>query len=101
MILIIIILILIPIESNNKCSFNDNEKVYKDNNFWIITNFDKLDSLNFKCIYPFNMSILGLKPNKPVILDNSLNLKGLKIQPINEIIDVLFENFKGYLFIYL
>jgi len=96
MILIIIILILIPIESNNKCSFNENEKAYKDNNFWIITNFDKLDSLNFNCINPVNMSMLGLKPNKPVVLDNSLNLKGLKIQPINEIIDVLFENFKGF-----
>ena len=44
------------------------------------------------------MSILGFKPNKQIILDNSLNLKGLKIQPENEIFGVLLENFKGFEF---
>jgi hypothetical protein len=63
------------IDSSNKCIFNDNDKAYKDNLFRTITNFDNLNSLNFNCSNQINMSILGFKPNKQLILNNSLNLK--------------------------
>jgi len=42
------------------------------------------------------MSMLGFKPNKQLILNNSLNLKGLKVNPINDIFMTIFENFKGF-----
>jgi len=64
----------------------------------MITNFNSFESLYFNCSKPVNMSILGFKPNKQIILDKSLNLKGLKIQPENEIFGVLLENFKGFEF---
>jgi len=38
----------------------------------------------------------GLKPNRLLILDDSLNLKGLKVRPENEIFAVIFNNFKGF-----
>ena len=84
------------IDSSNKCIFNDNDKAYKDNIFRIITNFDSLNSLNFNCSNQINMSILGFKPNKQLILDNSLNLKGLKVNPVNDMFMTIFENFKGF-----
>jgi hypothetical protein len=84
------------IDSSNKCIFNDNDKAYKDNIFRIITNFDSLNSLNFNCSNQINMSILGFKPNKQLILDNSLSLKGLKVNPVNEMFMTIFENFKGF-----
>jgi hypothetical protein len=86
------------IDSRNKCIFNDNnDKAYKDNIFRIITNFDDLNSLNFNCSNQINMSMLGFKPNKQLILDNSLNLKGLKItNPVNDMFVIIFENFKGF-----
>jgi hypothetical protein len=88
--------IIILIESSNKCIFNDNDKSYKDNNFRIITNFDSLDSISFNCSYQIDMSMLGFKPNKQLILDNSLNLKGLKVKPVNDMFLIVFENFKGF-----
>jgi hypothetical protein len=90
--------IVITIESSDECTLNDNEKTYTNNKFWMITNFNSFESLYFNCSKPVNMSILGFKPNKQIILDKSLNLKGLKIQPENEIFGVLLENFKGFEF---
>lgn len=42
------------------------------------------------------MSILEFKPNKQLILDNSLNLKGLQLKPVNDMFLTVFENFKGF-----
>ncbi len=85
------------INSRNKCIFNDNDKAYKDNIFRIITNFDDLNSLNFNCSNQINVSMLGFKPNKQLILDNSLNLNGLKVtNPVNDVFMIIFENFKGF-----
>jgi len=38
----------------------------------------------------------GFKPNKPLILDDSLNIKILKIQSENEAFAFILENFKGF-----
>ena len=92
----LIILIIIPIESSDKCIFNDNDKAFRDNNFWMITNFNSLESLYFNCSKPVNMSMWGFKPNIPLILDNSLNIKILKIQSENEAFAFILENFKGF-----
>ena len=92
----LIILIIIPIESSDKCIFNDNDKAFRDNNFWMITNFNSLESLYFNCSKPVNMSRWGFKPNIPLILDNSLNIKILKIQSENEAFAFILENFKGF-----
>jgi hypothetical protein len=93
-----LIFMAITIESSDRCIFNDNEKAFINNKLWIITNFDTLESLNFNCSQIVNMSMWGFKPkpNKLIILDNSLNLKGLNIQPENEMFGFIFENFKGF-----
>ncbi len=66
------------------------------NSFVIITNFDKLSSLNFKsCSSKFNFTTFSLKPSTPLILNDSLDLDGLVIQPIKIVIYML-HNFKGF-----
>jgi hypothetical protein len=92
----LIIFLIIPIESSDKCIFNDNDKAFRDNNFWMITNFNSLESLYFNCSKPLKMSMWGFKPNKPLILDDSLNIKILKIQSENEAFAFILENFKGF-----
>lgn len=62
------------------------------------TDFEKFDELNFKFKTQNNASIneidiLDLKPIKPLILDDTLKLNGLKINK-----QVLLRNMKGFLY---
>ena len=95
-ILIILLSIKTPLSSNLHCSFDNIHTTYKDNDLRIIQNFDNLDELKFNCSKPIKMSILGLKPKKQIILDKSLNLTGLKIQPNQDNFAIMLENFKGF-----
>jgi len=90
-ILLLIIMIIKPV-LNDRCSFDD---AYRDNQFYIVTNFDSLKKLNFNCTTRINMSMWGLKPSKKLILDNTLNLKDLKIKP-SSAFRFLFDNFEGF-----
>lgn len=66
------------------------------NSYIIITNFDKLSSLNFKsCSSRFNITTFSLKPSTPLILNNSLDLDGLVIQPKN-LVNFMLHSFKGF-----
>lgn len=88
---ILLIIIIKPV-LNYRCSFDD---AYRDNQFFIVTNFDSLKKLNFNCTTRINMSMWGLKPSKKLILDNTLNLKDLKIKP-SSAFRFLFDNFEGF-----
>jgi len=78
------------------CSLNNTHTSFIYNSFVIITNFEKLSSLNFKsCSSQFNFTTFSLKPSTPLILNDSLDLDGLVIQPIKIVIYML-HNFKGF-----
>ena len=79
------------------CSLNNTHTSFIYNSFLIVTNFDKLSSLNFKsCSSHFNFTIFSLKPSTPLILNDSLDLDGLVIQPKNGLVNFMLHNFKGF-----
>ncbi len=78
------------------CSLNNTHTSFIYNSFLIVTNFDKLSSLNFKsCSSHFNFTIFSLKPSTPLILNDSLDLDGLVIQP-KKLVNFMIHNFKGF-----
>jgi len=90
-----IIKILLIINSiTAECPFK--EKSYSET--VTITNFNNLSELSFnECKNELIMlTDWKLKPNKKLILDNTLNFKGLTIIPKNKLIFIQLINFKGF-----
>jgi len=80
--LIIIIKFLLELSisrSSSECSFND--KSYEENQNIVLSNFNSFEELKFNCSKPIRMSALKIKPNRKLILDDSLNMTGLIIYP--------------------
>ena len=76
-----------------KCPFKEKT----NNQTIIITNFNNLSQLKFnECNEPIIVNDWGLKPNRKLILDNSLNFKGLMFNLVNEVISIHLDNFKGF-----
>ena len=83
----------ITIES--KCLLDDSNK--KRFEAIQIANFDSFNQLNFSCDNKtMVLSFIEIKPNKKLILNNSLNLNGSIIQPKNLIFAIMLNNFKGF-----
>lgn len=96
--LFIILITLITLKSNqeeDECCFNT-KKALKFGVQVVLTNFNELKELKFKCKLPQNYSILSFQPNKPIILDNSLEINDLSIIQSNELLVIVFYNFKGF-----
>jgi len=75
-----------------ECPFNASS----NNQIVIIKNFNNLSELSFnQCNEAIVISHWGLKPNKKLILDNTLKLKGLKIITDDPIVYIQLLNFKG------
>jgi hypothetical protein len=72
------------------CPFRNTETIKT------ITNFNKLSELDFnQCNESITNSYWKLKPNNKIILDNTLNLKGLSIISTTNIL-IYLSNFKGF-----
>jgi hypothetical protein len=97
MIALIIILILIIkfFECNNDCCFNS-QHAFIRKNILTLTNFDSLSELNFNCSLTIDLENLALRPNKPLILDNSLKFNKVPIRPTTELFCIILINFKGF-----
>jgi hypothetical protein len=77
-----------------ECPFK--EKKYNQSSE-IIRHFNDLSQLEFtQCNESIIIKDWGLKPNQKLILDNTLNFKGLMINLINEIICIHLDNFNGF-----
>jgi hypothetical protein len=75
------------------CPFK--EKI--NNQTVVIANFNNLNQLKFnECNEPIIVNDWGLKPNRKLILDNSLNSKGLMLNLISEVVGINLNNFKGF-----
>ncbi len=76
-----------------ECPFKQNI----NNETITIENFDNFTQLEFKkCKKPIEISDFGLNPNNKLILDNSLDFKGLKLIPKNKVYNIYLSNFKGF-----
>jgi len=77
-----------------ECPFK--KKTYNESSE-IIRNFYNLSQLEFtQCNEPIIVKDWGLKPVQKLILDKTLNFKGLMFNLINEIICVHLDNFNGF-----
>jgi hypothetical protein len=76
------------------CPFKENNQIVQ------IKNFNNLSELNFnQCKEPISVNNWGLNPSSKIILDNTLNLKGLIFELLNKKADTIFfhlSNFKGF-----
>jgi hypothetical protein len=92
-------MLFIEIKANqmNICTLNNTQTSTIYNTYIIITNFERLNMLNFKScsLYTFNVDVFALKPSQMLILNNSLDLTGLKIQS-SKIITLTLQNYKGF-----
>ena len=61
----------------------------------ILSDFNDLKELKFKCKESINISILYFKPNKPIIFDDSLDMNSLTINS-NIVLSIGLLNFKGF-----
>jgi hypothetical protein len=97
--IIITLFACIKCDSNMKqeeeCCFNTN-KAFKKETRITLSNFNNLNELKFKCTKPIEMSILQLIPNTPIIIDDSLELKNLKINSADIDFAFVLTNFKGF-----
>lgn len=80
--------------ADNECWLKSKNTLRNNQNL-VIYNFNSLDELKFKCESTYNVSILRIKPNTKIILDNSLNLTGLKLHSQEKLFVILLDNFKG------
>jgi hypothetical protein len=93
--LLIIIFCIKTITNDSKCLLDDSNK----KRFSIIElgNFDNLNQLNFSCnnetLFP---SFIEIKPNRKLVLNNSLNFNGSIILPKNNVFSIMLNNFKGF-----
>jgi hypothetical protein len=75
------------------CPFK--ETIYNES--VILKDFNKLNELKFnECKKPIILTDWGLKPNKKIILDNTLSFKELKLLTNDNLNFIHLNNFKGF-----
>ena len=91
------LLVLIKcLKSDKDCCFQTN-KAYRNNEAITLKDFDDLKSLKFNCSKPLNnISFLKIKPNKQIILDDSLEINELEINSDDPFFALIISNFKGF-----
>lgn len=77
------------------CSFNSS---FASSNDYHVTlsNFERFEQLKFNCESPIRLTIWSIFPFESLILDESLNLTGLTILPIEKTYFVVMYNLKGF-----
>jgi hypothetical protein len=91
MLLINLFLLIQFIKAN--CPFK--ETIYNES--VILKDFKKLNELKFnECKKPIILTDWGLKPNKKIILDNTLNFENLTLLSSDNINFIHLNNFKGF-----
>ena len=94
--LITILFILLSLNKNYKaCPYMDHYEnglmVQK-----IITDFSEFNKLDFQtCHTKINITALRLKPSRRIILDNTLDFTGLKLNVLSQFFLIVLNNIKG------
>jgi len=79
-------------ENEKECYLPTNKAVITENEIYF-SNFDNLNELKIDCTKEINIKVLSFQPNKPIILDDSLEIKNLKTNA--KILEILLYSFKG------
>ena len=76
--------------------FSDTFAVHRETDF-MIKDFDAFDQLDFSTCgqFEFNVSIFKLLPSQPLLLDESLNLTGLRLLPAASQLFIQIFNLRG------
>jgi hypothetical protein len=83
-------------EYEQECCLNTNKASKNTNNAEILlSDFNDLNELKFNCKEEINIKILAFQPNKPIIFDDSLDIKNLKIISNFKFLAIVLYNFKG------
>ena len=87
----IILIIIFLLAKSNTCP------IKTDQEYNTVTDFSNFKDLNFSdCYIPFQKVLtLEIRPNKKIILDDTLNMTGLKIASNNLYFGFMFSNIKG------
>ncbi len=84
------------IHAHDTCCLTDKSDEDKFN-VQRLSDFDRLEELNFDCNETVNISFIKLKPNHKIIYNNSLNIRSLTIRPLKpDIFSLMLDNFKGF-----
>ena len=92
---LIIVLMINSFGCNNDCCFNS-KHAFKSYQQLILSDFDSFSELSFNCSGNIELQHLAIKPNKPLILDDSLKFNKVTIWPTKELFCILLINFKGF-----
>jgi hypothetical protein len=87
-----IIITILLLDESNLCPIKN------DQEYSVISDFSSFKDLNFtNCYYTLEKTLtLEIRPNKQIILDNTLNMTGLKIgSSSNRYFGFMFTNLKG------
>ncbi len=87
----IIVTIIFLLAKSNTCP------IKTDQEYYALIDFSNFKDLNFTdCFIPFqNVLTLEIRPNKQIILDDTLNMTGLKFASNNLYFGFIFTNIKG------
>lgn len=77
-------------ENEKECYLQKNKAIITKNEIYF-SNFDNLNELKIDCMTEINIKVLAFQPNKPIILDDSLEIKNLKT--ISKILDIELYSF--------
>jgi len=94
MLFLTLLLIIFKLIKSDKCPFKETTKTSSQT--VTISDFNNLNELSFNQCKTIKISILELKPNKKIILDNSLNLTGLTLTTQTIPFHIKLINFKGF-----
>jgi len=84
------------IHAHDTCCLTDKSDEDKFN-VQRLSDFDRLEELNFDCNETVNISFIKFKPNHKIIYNNSLNIRSLTIRPLKpDIFSLMLDNFKGF-----
>jgi hypothetical protein len=89
-----VLVYLIKITNLKNCSSCPIKQAYITNGYVSLTDFNLFNQLNFTDCSMFNLSLLEIKSNQKVILDNSFDLTGLSINPIEKHFGIILKKIK-------
>ena len=91
--IILIMALVIIVEMKSECAL---DSVELDTNKLILKNFKNLNELKFNCSKTFNISILEIRPDNKLLMDNSINFTGLTISALETYFSITLVNINGF-----
>ena len=85
--------LVIIVEMKSECALDSAEL---NTNKLILKNFKNFNELKFNCSKPFNISILEIRPDNKLLINNSINFTGLSISALETYFSITLVNINGF-----